>query len=231
MSLDFNPDDFFAAIRAMYNRRVDNNEYRRISFVLLGVALPYELIQDKKRTPFNIGVEIRLQGFRFAEAGALSQGLIHKTEDVDTALREILAWTCGQPFLTQKICRLLAQSKTKPAKGKEKQWVTLLINDKILSNWEAQDQPEHLITVRTRLLHSLTPQQLLTLYLKILVEGEIAYDASMLQEELILSGIVTRQWDRLTISNIIYSSVFNQQWVENQLQEYNQRKTIEVVVP
>ncbi|MEO0934708.1 MAG: AAA-like domain-containing protein [Cyanobacteria bacterium J06641_2] len=68
LSLDFPVDDFFALIRAFFNQRVDNPEYQRITFVLLGVATPTDLIQDKKRTPFNIGKGIELTGFEFTEA-------------------------------------------------------------------------------------------------------------------------------------------------------------------
>lgn len=40
LSLKFPVDDFFALIRAFFNQRVDNPEYQRINFVLLGVATP-----------------------------------------------------------------------------------------------------------------------------------------------------------------------------------------------
>ncbi|MEQ9614006.1 MAG: AAA-like domain-containing protein, partial [Algiphilus sp.] len=33
-------DDFFAFIRACYNQRVDNPDYQRLTFCLLGVATP-----------------------------------------------------------------------------------------------------------------------------------------------------------------------------------------------
>lgn len=36
-------DDFFAAIRAMFNARALNEEFRRVGFVLLGVASPTDL--------------------------------------------------------------------------------------------------------------------------------------------------------------------------------------------
>jgi hypothetical protein len=52
-------------------------------------------------------------------------------------LRQILEWTGGQPFLTQKICRLLAtgqQSKTSQVSA------TQLIENQIVENWEAQDE-------------------------------------------------------------------------------------------
>jgi len=38
LSLDFSINDFFALIRACYNHRVDNLEYNRLTFCLLGVA-------------------------------------------------------------------------------------------------------------------------------------------------------------------------------------------------
>jgi hypothetical protein len=48
-------DDFYAAIRALYNGRVPSAELARLSIVLIGVALPGDLIKDPERTPFNIG--------------------------------------------------------------------------------------------------------------------------------------------------------------------------------
>src|SRR5919199_4502579 len=78
LSLDFPTDDFFAFIRACYNQRVDQPAYHRLTFALLGVATPSDLIRDKKRTPFNIGRAIELNGFQLLEAKPLAQGLVHK---------------------------------------------------------------------------------------------------------------------------------------------------------
>ena len=60
LSLSFNSDDFFAVIRDCYNKRADCPDYRRLTFVLIGVATPSDLISDKRRTPFNIGCAIAL---------------------------------------------------------------------------------------------------------------------------------------------------------------------------
>ena len=111
LSLNFPVDDFFALIRAFFNLRVDNPEYNRITFVLLGVATPSELIQDKKRTPFNIGKGIELTGFEFSEALPLIDGFSHQTKNPETVLNAVLDWTGGQPFLTQKICDFICESK------------------------------------------------------------------------------------------------------------------------
>ncbi|MEL7522565.1 MAG: AAA-like domain-containing protein, partial [Cyanobacteria bacterium J06553_1] len=53
LSLDFNTDDFFAVIRECYNNRSEQSIFNRLTFVLVGVAAPTELIQDKLRSPFN----------------------------------------------------------------------------------------------------------------------------------------------------------------------------------
>ena len=68
LNLNFKTDDFFALIRSCYNKRVDNPDYQRLTFVLMGVATPSDLIQSKRRTPFNIGRAIELTGFQCRSA-------------------------------------------------------------------------------------------------------------------------------------------------------------------
>jgi hypothetical protein len=119
LSLNFAIDDFFALIRACYNQRADHPEYNRLTFTLLGVATPSDLIADKNRTPFNIGRAIPLTGFTLHEAQPLALGLAQKVENEQAVLREILAWTGGQPFLTQKLCKLVLSSGEEPPLGKE----------------------------------------------------------------------------------------------------------------
>jgi hypothetical protein len=50
-SLPFSADEFFAAIRECYNRRTEDPEYSRLTFSLLGVATPSDLIRDTRTTP------------------------------------------------------------------------------------------------------------------------------------------------------------------------------------
>jgi AAA-like domain len=79
---------------------------------LFGVATPSDLIRDPSRTPLNIGRSIDLQGFKLAEIQPLAEGLVGKVSNPQAVLKEILAWTGGQPFLTQKLCQLIAASRT-----------------------------------------------------------------------------------------------------------------------
>ena len=71
-SLPFQTDDFFAAIRFLYQTRATDRELERISFVLIGVATPNDLIKDPARTPFNIGHRIELTDFTRKEASAIA---------------------------------------------------------------------------------------------------------------------------------------------------------------
>jgi WD40 repeat protein len=147
LSLNFSADDLFAFIRSCYNRRTQNPEYSRITFCLLGVATPSDLIQDKKRTPFNIGQAIELTGFTKEQAAPLANGLAGKVDRPLQVLNEILDWTGGQPFLTQKLCKIvLEKAETRNPDISE------LVQAYIISNWEAHDNPEHIGTIRDRIL-------------------------------------------------------------------------------
>ena len=79
LSLPFNIDDFFAVVRDCYNKRTENSDYQRLTFAMIGVTTPADLIKDKKRTPFNIGIPIKLTGFQLDEVEPLAKGLVHKT--------------------------------------------------------------------------------------------------------------------------------------------------------
>lgn len=212
-SLKFSTDDFFACIRATYEQRRDNPEYNRLTFCLLGVATPSDLIFDKQRTPFNIGRSIDLTGFKFAEAkSSLTQGLVGKVDNAEEILQEVLNWTRGQPFLTQKLCKLVAQ------KADRKPNMEQLVQNYVIENWESQDTPAHLKTIRSRIQCSgKHTGRLLGLYQQILQLGEIAADESDEQINLQLSGLVVKQDGFLRVYNRIYESVFNLKWVEKEL--------------
>ena len=213
LSLNFPTDDFFAFIRACYNQRVDNPLYKRLTFCLLGVASPGNLIQDKSRTPFNIGKAISLKGFQLHEVEPLRRGLADKFSDSQGVIQEILAWTGGQPFLTQKLCQFMLESERTVAE---------VVESRIIENWESQDEPEHLRTIRSRILRDEERAgYLLELYQQIRgasgKEFEITANDTVEQSELLLSGLVARREGKLRVYNKIYQSVFNLGWVENEL--------------
>ena len=218
LSLDFAINDFFALIRACYNQRVDNPDYNRLNFCLLGVATPSDLIQDKTRTPFNIGRAIDLSGFQFEEAKGLAQGFVDKVADPADLLREILHWTGGQPFLTQKLCELLQGALANQRQVVSHQQVARLIQKQVIDSWESQDEPEHLRTIQDRLLcNEKQASQLLNAYQQILEKSETIADDISCQIELRLSGLVVKQGKSLRIHNPIYAAIFDTNWVVKNL--------------
>lgn len=178
-------DDFFALIRACYNKRAHKSEYQRLTFALLGVASPSDLISDASRTPFNIGLAIELYGFNLQEALPLAKGFEGKVDNPQEVLQEILNWTGGQPFLTQKLCKLILQNikclvdasiiyaVTEKRRTEVLTTNQLLIGEivqsHIIDNWESSDEPVHIKTIRDRLFRSQhRASRLLGLYQKIM---------------------------------------------------------------
>ena len=309
-------DDFFAFIRSCYNQRAENTVYNRLNFCLLGVATPADLIQDKQRTPFNIGRDIELTGFTFEEAKTpLLPGLVGQVDNPQQVLAEILTWTGGQPFLTQKLCKLMVEHSqaspllrgtgggsidstpelrspltplnkggtgvegTSEGKSNHSQASPLLrgtgggsidstpelrspltslnkggtgaegtsggesnhalaspllrgtgggshcsttveqvARTQIIDNWVSQDKPEHLKTIRDRILRNeQRASRLLGLYQHVLDQGSLAADGSEEQTELRLSGLVVERDGSLTVNNRIYGSVFDSDWVKQEL--------------
>src|SRR5262249_31156318 len=91
--------DFFAAIRALHNLRAEDAACQRLSFCLVGVAAPADLIEDAARTPFNVGQAIRLEDFTRTESRALLPGLAGLDGDADKFLAAIYAWSNGHPYM------------------------------------------------------------------------------------------------------------------------------------
>ena len=217
LSLSFSLDNFFTIIRDCYNQRADKPEYGRLTFCLLGVATPSDLIEDKQRTPFNVGYAIALRGFEEVEVEPLVAGLQPFAADPEAVLRSILHWTNGQPFLTQKICGMV-QGLPFVAAGDEGLVVESLVRERVIENWEAQDEPEHLRTIRGRIISDpLRAGRLLGIYLQISQEGEIKGDESAEEMALRLSGLVVKSGSQIKVYNLIYKAIFDQTWVEQAL--------------
>ncbi|MCA2711645.1 MAG: AAA-like domain-containing protein [Microcystis sp. M015S2] len=225
LSLKFSTDDFFAWLRSCHEKRPHNRDYQRLTFCMLGVAAVSNFILDNYRSPFNIGQDIRLSGFTIGDARKLAEGLQDKVIAPERVLEEVIEWTGGQPFLTQKICHLISTSRT--GFGKESPATPINVGDfiqsQVISNWVSQDSPEHLKTIRNRLLNNrllnkrVTGRRMLKLYQEILRNGEITDDGSPDQIELRLTGLVVQDRQKLKVYNKIYRNVFNETWVTTEL--------------
>ncbi|PZO41898.1 MAG: hypothetical protein DCF19_08500 [Pseudanabaena frigida] len=219
LSLKFDTDGFFVLIRSLYERRAEKPEYNRLTFAFLGVATPYDLIRGKGSSSFNIGQAIAMSGFELDEATPLALGLEGKASNPQAVLSEVLHWTGGQPFLTQKILSLIVNEVDLSRSPQE--LVEQLVFAKVIDNWEAQDVPPHLKTIRDRILQSDEKGRgrLLGLYQQVLDGDGIPADDSYEQMQLRLTGLVVKCDRRLVVYNPIYAAVFNQQWVSQALSD------------
>lgn len=208
--LPFETDDFFASIRSCLDAS-------QLTFALLGVTTPSDLITDKCYTPFNIGRAIDLHGFTFKEARTLAKGLTNAKQP-ELLLKCILDWTGGQPLLTQKLCQAITANNEFIDVGEEQHYVELLVERRILENWEAQDEPPHLKTIRDRLINlEKGSRPLLQLYERILSESNVSADDTNEQLQLQLAGLVVKRYGQLRVYNQIYARVFNNQWIQRRL--------------
>jgi hypothetical protein len=209
-SLPFSTDEFFAGIRECYNRRSVDPQFERLTFCLLGVATPSDLIRDTRTTPFNIGRRIELSDFTEQEATPLIQGLCTDDAVGMSILRRIVYWTGGHPYLTQRLCRAVAHDgKIHNISG-----VDRLCKELFLSH-RARERDDNLLFVRERLLRSeVDTAALLTLYEKVR-DGKTVRDdeTNPLISVLRLSGIARVENGVLQVRNRIYNKVFDDDWV------------------
>jgi tetratricopeptide (TPR) repeat protein len=210
LRLDF-ADDFFAAIRAIYNARADAPEFNRLTFVLLGVAMPSDLIRDRSRTPFNIGQAIDLREFRWEDAGAfrLAMAIVYPDQG-EAIFARIFYWTNGHPYLTQKLCWAVTEERGKDWSDEH---VDELVKNLFLSD-EARKEA-NMQFVRNSVAASPQRRGLLGLYRKV-YEGKTVPDdeRSLEQNRLKLFGLVRAENGKLQVRNEIYRRAFNLDWIK-----------------
>lgn len=211
---------FFAAVRSCCNARSLESVFERLSFVLLGVASPNQLIADAKRTPFNIGRRIELNPFDLAEAEGLAQGLGDASREI---LERILYWSGGQPYLTQALCKLAADSGNPSTNEAEtdagpKKLVDSLVEGRFLTA-RALREETHLSNIQDRLLDQPGVRPRLLLYRRILSGRAVAdLPTSLLVSSLKLSGIVrSDRAGNLEVANRVYERLFDHPWVRSNL--------------
>jgi WD40 repeat protein/tetratricopeptide (TPR) repeat protein len=242
-SLPFSTDEFFAAIRECYNRRTQDPAFDRLTFCLLGVASPSDLIRDVRLTPFNIGRRIELRDFTAEEAEILRIGLEvgdlghpgRSEREARALLSRILYWTGGHPYLTQRLCQAVAANPTvHDATGVDRCCAELFLAA------GASQRDDNLIFVRERLLKTGDDiAALLELYRQVWLGRRVPDDeTNSLCSLLELSGITsarkpppsfpTPHADRLRpflrVRNRIYHRVFDQRWIRDHMPDAEVRR-------
>ena len=209
-SLPFSPDEFFAGIRECHTRRVEDPDFDRLTFCLIGVATPTDLVRDPRLTPFNIGRRIELEDFTDKEAAPLAEGLHNDEELGERLLGRVLHWTEGHPYLTQRLCHSVSSSGAQSEADVD----TVCAETFFLPGASARDP--NLMFVRDQLLRrgdSVGP--LLTLYRRIWEQASVVDDdLDPVVALLHLSGLVRSDDGRMKVRNRIYTQVFDGDWIE-----------------
>jgi len=149
-----------------------------------------------------------------AALGPLGDRLPGTATEREQTLTEILDWTGGQPFLTQRLCALVRDNEGEP--------VAALVQREIVERWQFDDPQEHFKARRDRLLEAKSVKlgRRLGCYQRVLASADgLELDSSEEQSELQLVGVVRSQGGQLRIYNRIYGAVFDSAWVAARLAE------------
>ena len=227
-ALKFSSHEFFAGIRSCFNCRSDNPEFARLSFCLVGVASPGQLIDSDEVTPFNIGRRIDLKDFSREETQPYSVALSAGDRDGNRILDRIYYWVSGHPYLTQLLASRVANNPLINSNSA----VDDIVHELLLSS-EARQKEPNLADVERRLLHPVLPNvskeegrsQILDLYRKVLDRKAISPNyEDPLVASLLLSGVANPGEGRLTIRNRVYSQLFDRKWCKANLSDAETRR-------
>ena len=103
--------------------------------------------------------------------------------------------------------------------GMEPIMVDKLVRERVVEDWEDRILGGYLKTIQEHLLNNknCNPSNLLKLYLQIWYREETPTNYSKEKQELIELGLITEQANHLMVSNRLYQSIFDENWVKRQL--------------
>jgi WD40 repeat protein len=208
--------ELFGIVRACHDARAGEPEYRRLTFVLLGTALPTGPAARDSIAATEIGVRLELPDFRFEQARPLAEGLGLPAGDAERALYRVLYWTGGHPYLTQKLCQAVARNA---ARVNSDEAVDRLVAARFFAR--------NGITRETSMSHVLDgldragklARPALRRYRRICRGRRPQYEPGNPQHELLLvCGLVKLTPERrLVVRNRIYAEVFTHRWAREAL--------------
>jgi WD40 repeat protein len=195
-------------------------------------------LSNPETTPFNIGQRIDLKDFTFQQSGALASGLGKTPKVADALVRRILHWTGGQPYLTQTLCKAVAQDESAQSVPD----VDRICRDLILTPGNDPTVDEHYQQVSDRILkREKFRKDNLTLYANLIRYrrlrkqfgplSRILFDEKLVADDdtrsavngLKLAGLARSQNGYLRIRNEIYAQRFDEAWIDRHLQGPEQR--------
>jgi WD40 repeat protein/subtilisin-like proprotein convertase family protein len=126
--------ELFAALRECDLRRDAEPDFKRLTFVLLGVASPRQLTASGNAL-FAAAESIELGDFTPEESYQLALGFGGEQALAQALMDRVCVWTNGHPYLTQKVARGAAR------KGGKLEDVERVIREQILVPSALQEEP------------------------------------------------------------------------------------------
>jgi hypothetical protein len=226
LKFDFT-DDFFTAIRSMYNQRPLEPLYRRIAFCLVGVATPNELVKNTRTTAYNIGRTVELLDFDTSRDNlkplyAVVSDDAAKGEQI---VQQVLYWTGGHPYLTVRLCREYVAENINEAVD-----VDALVNHRY-NQLSTLKTDVHFQQITRFLAERLSDgPSTFALYERALRGRRTPDEATITHSLLKLSGLVKRDREaNLIVRNRIYKQVFGLPWLRQSRPLRARRKLQQIV--
>lgn len=208
--------ELFRVVRACFDARAGEPEYHRLSFVLLGTALPTGPAARASAAVTEISSRIELQDFRFEQARNLAPGLGLPAGDAERALYRVMYWTSGHPYLTQRLCQAIARNTGAACSDDA---VDELVRSRFLGRNVVRTEAS-----MSRVLDSLDragklARPALRLYRRVHRGRRVRHDPDNPQHELLrVCGLATVGQDRrLVVRNRIYAEAFSGRWAREAL--------------
>lgn len=215
-ALPFSRDTFFLALRSIYQERGRCEEFLRLTFCLVGVSRPADLVEHKDMTALNLLLPVFLEDFTLDELRSTLPLLEGLGGDAERLLRSVFSWTHGHPAMTQHICYELAFRG--PSALPEDERVRAIVDEKYLARG-AEDSILGDVARRfarsSRTLADIPAA--LALYRRIIKGERLTVESDPAGEALRLVGLAAnRQADggpRLVLRNRIFAHVFDLEWI------------------
>jgi WD40 repeat protein len=227
-ALPFATDEFFAAIRDCFNRRSEAKGFERLTFCLVGVATPGQLIRNPEITPFNIGRRIDLADFEVEDTNSYAKKLDGPNRDGTKLMARVHYWLSGHPYLTQLLCSHIEANDWVHTKRD----VDTLVR-RIFLTPEGRQREPNFADVERRLLDpdvpGLSPEerriQVLELYGKMLKGQRIeTREENPIVATLRLAGVGLEDRRALALRNRLYRMVFDERWRRSSLPDAELRR-------
>lgn len=220
---------FLASVRAAFDARLTDREFERLSFVLLGNGDLELFSADYAASPFVVGHAVSLEDFSRSEIEPYGKQLDLPPDQEQPALNRIYYWTSGQPYLLQKLVRLVSREQVE---GNIDAGIDRIVRVHLAGRVALHNEP-HLISIQRYLTQlGKESEPILNLYGQIAKGIEIVFDAGSLpQRRLLSSGLVTVSVSgELRPRNRIYRDVFTAKWANQHLPLHIRRLVIAAAI-